>query len=75
MSEQDLNLGPTGEFPDGKLNKDDEGQIKIAIGADLDNKKVVIDFGTLVAWIAMSPQEARQLAEVIRKNSYLAEGR
>lgn len=75
MNEDDNKLGATGQFPEGKLNEEDEGELRLAVGADLDNKKVIIDFGKLVAWIALSPKDARQLAEVIRKTSYRAEGK
>jgi hypothetical protein len=63
-------LGATGEFPQGKLDPSDEGEIKIAIGAT--DGKVVINFGTQVTWIGFDPQQARQLAESIRQKSYEA---
>lgn len=56
-------LGATGRFPQGKLNKDDEGEIRLAIGHE--NGKVIIDFGKPVAWIGMNPQEAIEFAAMI----------
>lgn len=38
-------LGGTGQYPQGKLGKDDEGELRIAMAADKRNKKVAIDFG------------------------------
>ena len=57
--------GPTGEFPDGKMNKNDKGAIGVAIVADKDLKKVRIEFGTSVTWLAMSPAEAIGFANFI----------
>lgn len=58
-------LGATGQHPEGKLNPDDEGEIAFAIGADRENKKVLIDFGTPVKWIAMNPDQATQFAHIL----------
>ena len=51
-----MRIGPTGQFPEGRLNQDDEGEIAIAICADHGN--VVIQFGKPVAWLAMPPEQA-----------------
>ena len=58
--------GPTGNFPEGKLNKDDEGELKIAIAADHRNNVVLIRFGGPVAWFAMGPEQALQFANQIK---------
>jgi hypothetical protein len=63
-------LGATGQFPEGKLTGEDEGEIKIAVGVH--EGKVVVNFGKPVAWIGFSPQQARELAESIRRASYRA---
>ena len=60
-------LGATGEHPRGKLTPDDEGAIAFAIG-DQDGK-VVIKFGTPVAWMGMTPEEAVTLAELLIKRA------
>jgi len=67
-------LGPTGEFPEGKLNKDDEGALNIGI-TDKDGE-IIIHFGTPIAWLAMDPTRARQFAAVIiaRANEVKPEG-
>ncbi len=56
-------LGPTGDFPQGKLSKNDEGGITFAVGVR--NQKVVIDFGNPVAWIGMDPGQAVALAQTL----------
>lgn len=54
------NVGPTGQFPEGKMSKHDEGEIIFAVGHP--NGKVVIDFGSPVAWVGMNPQQAIAVA-------------
>jgi hypothetical protein len=60
-------LGPTGAFPEGELNDDDEGEIRIAIGMQGD--KVVIDFGKPTAWIGFTKEQAKQIAEMLLKHA------
>lgn len=56
-------MGATGQFPDGKLNEHDEGEIRLGVAHDKDN--VVIQFGTPVVWLGMPPHEAREFARLI----------
>lgn len=60
-------LGATGKFPEGKLNDNDEGEIKMAVGVE--NKKVIINFGKQVAWVGFSSEQARELAESLSKKA------
>lgn len=57
--------GPTGDYPDGKLNEDDEGGLNIGIATDINNKKIIIDFGTPTRRIGMDPKGAMQLAMLL----------
>ncbi len=59
--------GAIGAFPQGKLTKQDEGSIQFAIGEK--DGKVVLDFGTPVAWIGMTPQEACDIASALFRRS------
>jgi hypothetical protein len=59
--------GALGEFPKGKLTKTDEGSIQFAIGEK--DGKVVIDFGTPVHWLGMSPQQAAEFASLLLKRA------
>lgn len=52
-------IGATGDYPNGKLNKDDEGGLLFRMTNDQGN--IIIDFGKQVHWIAMPPKEAREL--------------
>ena len=58
-----LNLGPTGEFPEGQLNPEDEGEIRIAITHD--KGVVVLAFGKPISWIGLPPQIAKELGAKI----------
>ncbi len=53
--------GATGQFPEGKMSKLDEGGIQFAVGNR--DGKVVMDFGKPVHWVGMSPQDACDLAQ------------
>lgn len=68
-----LTLGATGQFPEGKLNDDDEGEIRIAIGAT--GGKVVIDFGKPVAWLGFTTQQAREIAASLLEKADALEAR
>jgi len=60
---QSATPGPTGEFPQGKLNADDEGELKLMISHDEQN--LVLDFGKPIAWCAMPKAQALQFAFAI----------
>ena len=65
----DEKLGATGEHPKGKLREDDEGALKLAVGVDPNTLNVIIDFGTPVAWLGMTPDDATDLAAVLIKQA------
>ena len=56
-----------GEFPDGKLNAQDEGGLAMAVG--IEEGGVRLQFPKPVAWVAMTPDEAIGLAESLVKNA------
>jgi len=60
-----LDLGATGEFPEGKLTDQDEGEVKFAVG--FKEGKVILDFGSPVVWMGMSPEQAKELARSLLK--------
>lgn len=62
-------FGATGEFPRGKLNEHDEGQIQMGFAMDPVKKVLIFNFGTPVAWFAMPKKEALELAEIIKKRA------
>lgn len=62
-----LGLGPTGQFPEGQLVDHDEGEIRIAITAY--QGKVVINFGSPVAFIGFTPEQATEIGEILIKHA------
>jgi hypothetical protein len=56
-------FGATGEYPMGKLDKTDEGEI--AFGVTSHRGKVIINFGKPVAWLGMDAKQAAGLAAVL----------
>lgn len=52
-----------GEFPDGKLNANDEGALAVMIGVE--GKSVVLRFPKPVAWIGFTPEQALGIAELL----------
>jgi hypothetical protein len=71
--QEDLGLGPTGDYPRGKLTPQDEGGLKIACGVE--QGKVILHFGKAVVWLGLEPQDARALAASLLKQADRAEGR
>lgn len=62
--------GALGSFPNGALGPSDEGAIQF--GVTEKDGKVVLDFGTPVAWIGMEPQQAADLAGVMLRHARAA---
>jgi hypothetical protein len=60
-------FGPTGDFPQGKLNPDDEGALNV--GVTNKDGVVVINFGTPVAWFGMPTDQAIEFAKLIMRNA------
>jgi hypothetical protein len=59
--------GALGDFPEGKVSDTDEGAIQFGIGVK--DGKVILDFGTPVAWVGMNPQYAANLAAALLKRA------
>lgn len=57
----------TDQFPRGKLNADDEGELQIRIGVR--DRTVVVDFGKPVVWVGMDYHTAMSLAANIMKRA------
>ena len=58
-----MSIGKTNDFPRGKLNNSDEGGLQIAIAVQ--DKTVIVDFGTPTKWIGMDKQTALAFANGI----------
>ena len=64
-----LKIGATGNFPEGKINDDDEVEITIAIAADKENRKVILDFGKPIVWIGLSRYQALDIAKMLTEKA------
>lgn len=62
-------IGATGTFPQGHLNDDDQGALKLAIAYDKLDGIVRVEFGKPVAWLGLPPPEAIQFAKLLLKNA------
>jgi len=55
------------QYPDGKLNAEDEGVLAIAIGVE--EGLVRVDFGKPVAWFAVPADLAKEIAQSLLKHA------
>jgi len=58
MDNDEKKLGATKQYPEGKLNPDDEGELRFAVTTDLSNGVVVMQFGKPVKWLAVGKAQA-----------------
>lgn len=56
-----------GEYPEGKLNVDDEGALAMLLGNE--KGKVIIRFPKPVAWVGFTPEQALKIAEDLIYNA------
>lgn len=68
-----LKLGATGAFPQGKVNRTDEGELRMAVSND--GKIVRLDFGKPVTWIGMSPNDAKEFAALLMQHAASCENK
>lgn len=64
-----IQLGATGEFPEGRISETDEGGLKMAIFKTKDKANLIIEFGTPVQWLGMPVDEAKAFALAILKKA------
>ena len=64
-------FGATGKFTHGKLNKDDEGELRFAVSVV--GSVIRIDFGKEVAWLGLYAANARELAKALMSAADQAE--
>lgn len=62
---EDPRLGATGDKPDGVVDPSDDGGIQFAVGAMCAEELVILSFGKPVAWLGMSPKDAREFADML----------
>jgi hypothetical protein len=57
------------EFPDGRLSGEDDGAVTWMIGSDPEKELVRVEFGVQTQWVAMSPQQAMNIAQSLIKHA------
>lgn len=62
-------FGATGTFPQGVLNDDDQGALKIGVAFSKTDGLVHLQFGKPVAWTAFPPEMAITLARSLLKHA------
>ena len=65
MKWKDFKLGATGNYPRGKADASDEGELRLALATDHQQAIVRVEFGKPVAWIGLPSREARDLAQLL----------
>ena len=61
--------GPTGKFPEGKINDDDQGELVIGVRIDDKTGFVVIDLGLTGMCVGIPPESAIELARLIAEEA------
>lgn len=64
--------GPTGEYPEGELSEDDEGELQLRVHHAQGN--VVIEFGKSITWLALPHDEVPQFLQIIADHAEAAKG-
>ncbi len=67
-----MEVGKSGDYPNGKLTDKDEGGLVYKVGRYKDT--VIMEFGTPVKWLGLPPENARELAQVLIKHADAIEG-
>jgi hypothetical protein len=62
-------IGATGEFPAGRYNSADEGELAVAVISDAEKNRVLLEFGKEIAWIAMTPEQADGFGNLLRQKA------
>lgn len=52
-------------FAEGRLNKQDQGDLSFAIASDKKNGVVLMHFGKPVVWAGLTKQEALRMADLL----------
>lgn len=62
-------FGATGKYPEGKLAKEDEGEIQFGVASDPRRGLVHVDFGKPVQWLAMTAKQAADLGQMLNEKA------
>lgn len=65
MKIKGFKLGATRQFPYGKADEDDEGELRLAMATDYHNSIVRVEFGKPIGWLGLPAQQAREFAAIL----------
>lgn len=60
-------FGATGRYPEGHYSRHDEGEILFGVAADIQARKVLVDFGKSVHSLGMTVEQAEGLIDLLQK--------
>ncbi len=63
-----MKLGATGKYPQGSYGRHDEGELQFGVARD-SYGNVRVDFGKPVAWMALPPATAIELAKLLLRHA------
>ena len=63
------------QFPFGKIDATDEGELQLALAADHANGIVRIEFGKPVAWLGLPSQAAREFGRLLVEHANALDAR
>ncbi len=66
--------GPTGKFPNGRVNKYDEGELAVGVLIDREKNVLIIDFNKEIGWLGLTPVEAYELSRILFQKAKELEG-
>ena len=61
-----VGLGATGNFPDGKIDPNDEGEIRFAM--TISDGKLIINFGKPIVWVGLTKENVNDLITYLQEN-------
>lgn len=56
-------IGPTGKFPDEKLNEDDEGEL--AFGIIIKDNRLILFFNKPITWLGFTKEDTKNLIDIL----------
>ena len=57
------------EFSEGRLNRNDEGDLALAVAHDPQNNVVLIHFGKPVAWVGLNRKQTEGLISMLQDHA------
>ncbi len=69
LGNEKLGIGTQGVHLRGKITPDDKGLLAVAMTTNKEKGIIMIDFGTSISWIGLTPDDARTLAKALIERS------